>query len=45
MDPNLPVMTPKDSSITEADIGGNEMSPMDITKLQRAYFCEGTTKV
>ena len=45
MDRNQPVMIPKDSSIQDADVGGNELSAMDITKLQRAYFCDGTTKV
>ena len=45
VDRNQPVMIPKDSSIQEADVGGNELSAKDILKLQRAYFCDGTIKV
>merc|ERR1740128_345641 len=37
VDDSLPVMTPLNSSITS--VGGNELSSMDITKLQRSYFC------
>ena len=37
------VMTPKDSSITE--VGNNELSAMDIQKLNFAYYCDGKTKV
>jgi len=39
---SLNVMTPKDSSIT--DVGNNELSAMDIEKLNYAYYCEGKTK-
>jgi len=38
-------MTPKDASITDANVGNTELSPMDITKLQRSYYCTGTTQV
>ena len=40
---SLNVMTPKDSSIT--DVGNNELSEMDVKKLNFAYYCQGTTKV
>lgn len=45
VNPSLPVMIPKDPTITAANVGGNELSALDILKLQRAYFCDGTTKV
>ena len=34
------VMIPKNPSITDADIGGDELSAMDITKLKRGYSCQ-----
>ena len=42
---SLNAMTPKNASITDSDIGNNELSHMDIKKLNFAYYCEGTTKV
>ena len=45
VDRNQNVMTPKNESITEDDIGGDELSAMDITKLNYAYYCDGKTKV
>ena len=44
VDHKLNVMTPKNESITEDDIGGDELSAMDIKKLNYAYYCDGKTK-
>ena len=40
---SLNVMTPKNSSIT--DVGNNQLSELDIKKLNYAYYCQGTIKV
>ena len=45
VDSNLNVMTPKNASINANDVGGDELSAMDIKKLNYAYYCDGTTKV
>ena len=45
VDSSKVVMTPLNATITEADVGNTELSPMDITKLQRSYFCSGNTQV
>ena len=34
-------MSPKDQTVTE--VGGQEMSSGDMSKLQAAYGCDGTT--
>jgi len=39
---SLNVMTPKNSSIT--DVGNNQLSELDIKKLNYAYYCQGTIK-
>ena len=38
-------MFPRDASIGEDDVGGEELSAMDIKKLNYAHYCDGTTKV
>ena len=38
-------MTPTDASVGEDDIGGDELSAMDIQKLNRGYFCENSNTV
>ena len=37
------VMTPTDPKVTK--VGGTELSPMDIQKLNKAYYCEKVSKV
>jgi len=42
VDSSINVMTPTDASVGEDDIGGDELSAMDIQKLNRGYFCENS---
>ena len=45
VDSSINVMTPTDASVGEDDIGGDELSAMDIQKLNRGYSCENSNTV